>query len=418
MPYRLITPPAKKPQTSPKPQAKKSWGVFFSILIILAAGVLVVGTMSYFQAPPKLKPTALELSLPTEDNSLVRLSWPNYGQSAIGAPGYGVLATNGPQMPAPMASVSKVILALSVLAKKPLQPGQQGPTIKLADADVAIYNDYVAKNGSAVAIQAGEEISEYQALEALLLASAGNMADTLARWAFGSVDGYIAHANGYVKSIGLKQTILADASGLSPQTLSTSSDLVLLGIEALKHPVLAGIVSEQLATIPVAGTVYNTNWLLGRNGVVGIKTGSSDEAGGCFLVAANRNIEGQTIILVGAVMGAPNIGTAINASDALVTSAGSGFKTRKVIFAGQIVGQYRSSWGARADAVADKDFSLLLWSGSTPDTKVDLEALAAPKSKDSLAGSIVINAGGQTKSIPVVLDQDTPAPSTLWRILH
>jgi D-alanyl-D-alanine carboxypeptidase (penicillin-binding protein 5/6) len=44
-------------------------------------------------------------------------------------------------------------------------------------------------------VQLGEELSEYQALQALLLPSANNIAETLARWAFGSIDAYNAYAN-------------------------------------------------------------------------------------------------------------------------------------------------------------------------------------------------------------------------------
>jgi len=57
--------------------------------------------------------------------------------------------------------------------------------------------------------------------------------------------------------------------------------------EAMRLPVFASIVATSSATLPVAGTVHNTDTLLGRNGFVGVKTGS-DKAG---LLAAESIVD-------------------------------------------------------------------------------------------------------------------------------
>jgi len=125
----------------------------------------------------------------------VKLEWPNQGSAAIGAQGFGLLSSHGSQQPKPTASIAKLITVLSVLDKKPLHKGEQGPTITLTGKDVELFNHYFAIGGSYVKVEAGEKISQYQALEAVLLPSANNMADTLAVWAFGSMDTYHAYAN-------------------------------------------------------------------------------------------------------------------------------------------------------------------------------------------------------------------------------
>jgi D-alanyl-D-alanine carboxypeptidase (penicillin-binding protein 5/6) len=73
----------------------------------------------------------------------------------------------------------------------------------------------------------------------------------------------------------------------------------------MRLPVFASIVATPSATLPVAGTVRNTNTLLGHNGFVGVKTGSDDAAGGCFAFQAIRWIGGKRRTITGVVLGQP-----------------------------------------------------------------------------------------------------------------
>ncbi len=196
--------------------------------------LFIVGFWLYRRPLPVLHAQLVNSKVNT--GSALQLPWPAYGQSAFGAVGYGVLATNNTETPVPIASIAKTITALAILQKKPLQIiGQQTaptlPLITLTDTDVQFYRDYLAKDGSVVPVTSGEQISEYQALQAILIPSANNIAETTARWAFGSIDEYVAYANQFVKTLGMSHTHVADASGFSPQTTSTAEDLVLLGQE-------------------------------------------------------------------------------------------------------------------------------------------------------------------------------------------
>jgi serine-type D-Ala-D-Ala carboxypeptidase (penicillin-binding protein 5/6) len=69
--------------------------------------------------------------------------------------------------------------------------------------------------------------------------------------------------------------------------------------------VFASLVATQSATLPVSGTVHNTNALLGHNGFVGVKTGSTAAAGGCFAFRAIRWIDGKRTTITGVVLGQP-----------------------------------------------------------------------------------------------------------------
>ena len=61
--------------------------------------------------------------------------------------------------------------------------------------------------------------------------------------------------------------------------VSTPTDLLKLGMVAMQNAVFAEIVAMGQASLPVAGTVYNVNRLLGTDGILGIKTGSGFDAG-------------------------------------------------------------------------------------------------------------------------------------------
>src|SRR4029450_2256055 len=99
-------------------------------------------------------------------------------------------------------SVAKVMTAYLVLRDHPLGLGQDGPTITLTDADVADTHRRRRQRESVVSIAAGEELTELQALQALLLPSANNIGAVLARWDAGLEDRFVARMNGTARSRG------------------------------------------------------------------------------------------------------------------------------------------------------------------------------------------------------------------------
>jgi serine-type D-Ala-D-Ala carboxypeptidase (penicillin-binding protein 5/6) len=235
--------------------------------------------------------------------------WPAYGQAALQIGQTQVQA--GPnQHAAPIASVAKVMTAYLVLRDHSLRPGQYGPAITLTDADVADTDRRRGQHESIVSIAAGEQLTERQALQALLLPSANNIAAVLARWDAGSEDRFVARMNATARSLGMTHTRYTDPSGYDDATVSTAADQVRLVDRAMRLPVFASIVATPSATLPVAGTVHNTNTLLGRNGFVGVKTGSTAAAGGCFAFRAIRRIDGKRTTITGVVLGQPGLAAA------------------------------------------------------------------------------------------------------------
>lgn len=104
----------------------------------------------------------------TQIGTAPALAWPNYGQSAIGTIDGGIIGTSGQQSSVPMASITKIITALTVLESKPLNAGQTGPTITFTPEDAARYNQYFVADGSIAKAEAGMQITEYQLLQGML----------------------------------------------------------------------------------------------------------------------------------------------------------------------------------------------------------------------------------------------------------
>ena len=236
---------------------------------------------------------------------LAAVSWPGDGASAAGISGVGEVYGPGATRPAPIASVAKVMTAYVILHDHPLTADGSGPDITVQPAEAAAYPSQVRDGDSLVPVTAGEVLTERQALEALLLPSADNIAWILARWDAGSQAAFTARMNAAARQLGMTDTDYTDPSGLAPSTVSTAADQVRLGRAAMRVPALAAIAAQPAADVPVAGLVRNYNTLLGQDGITGLKTGSTQAAGGCVLLAAWHQAGARRTLIVAATFGQP-----------------------------------------------------------------------------------------------------------------
>jgi D-alanyl-D-alanine carboxypeptidase (penicillin-binding protein 5/6) len=298
--------------------------VFFAGMLVVVAAIAALGYRSLASSSSTV---ASPIDVLRSDHraalseAVPSTVWPADGQAAFAQTGQSQVHAGPNQHAAAIASVAKVMTAFIVLRDHPLRPGQDGPTITLTDADVSDTDRRRRQHESVVSIAAGEQLTELQALQALLLPSANNIAAVLARWDAGSTDRFVARMNATARSLGLSHTRYTDPSGYDDATVSTAADQVRIVDRAMRLPVFASIVATPSATLPVAGTVHNTNTLLGHNGFVGVKTGSDDAAGGCFAFRAIRWIDGKRTTITGVVLGQPGhnqIAAGLAAADAMV----------------------------------------------------------------------------------------------------
>lgn len=294
--------------------------------------------------------------------------------------------------------------ALVVLQDHPLPPGEDGPAITMTAADVAAYEAGARAGRSELRVTVGETLTEREALEALLVGSANNIADALARWDAGSVPAFVDRMNARAGTEGLAHTHYADPSGVDAGNVSTALDQLQLARVVLRAPILAAIVARPQVTLPVAGTVSNYNSLVGRDGVVGVKTGSTDAAGGCWVVAAQRPIAGATRLVIGVVLGqrGPDLlQAAFAAGQRLLDAASASVVTATVLPAGSSVGQVVGPGGPRMPVVTGAPVAAPGW----PGLPLRFELRPVPIGHRLAAGSVVgrlhVFVGEQEVVVPV-----------------
>lgn len=387
----------------------------------LAAVVRVAGPS------PPLRPV---MALPRVPSSpRVRLPLPGRGQASVAIAGVGPMAGSAVQPAIPIASVAKVMTALVLLRDHPLRGpagsrASGGPGLILTAADAAAQQREAAAGDSTLVVRAGERIDELQLLEALLVPSADNAAEILARWDAGSLPAFVARMNATARQLGLGHTHYADASGLDPDTRSTAVDQVRLAEVALRNPVFAAIVDRPWVQLPLAGRVFNYNRLLGQDGVVGVKTGWTPIAGGALVFAARDRAGGSRVEVVGAVLGARGgapLAQAESTAARLLAVALRQVRRRRPIAVGERLGALVVPWGRPVPLLAGGSVHLVGWMG------LPVRVLAVmpdrwrprlPLPRGARVGAVVVRAGAQRERLPVILGRALAPPGWGWRLIH
>ena len=390
--------------------------------------VLALGIYIYFALNitfPVIHPK-YDASLKILNTGTANFNWPAHANAAISFNDLGIYQTHGSTAPEAMASTAKLVTALTVLQKYPLKLNEQGPTITITPSDVAIYNFYRTNQGSFVPVVAGEKLTEYQMLEAMLLPSANNIADSLAIWAYGSLGNYFVAANNFALKADLKSTHLAgDASGYSPSSVTSPENLIQLGQLALKNPVLAQIVNlKNVSNFPVVGALKNVDLLLGKDNIVGIKTGNNNVDNGIFLSASDIEINKQPLTIYTSIMGETSLWNALSDSQNLIQSVQSSFNkpvAENSFNKGAVQGNYYLNWNnQRVEAVLQKSLDFKLLDGTKTTYKVSLNPISFKSTKNEMVGSLTVKNSllNETQKINLVLGSTPQKPPLWWLLLH
>jgi serine-type D-Ala-D-Ala carboxypeptidase (penicillin-binding protein 5/6) len=390
-------------------------GRIFLVIVALIAALLA---WNYLRPVPVV---AASSGLPVQTiipGTAPTLPWPGVGTAAVGVSGLGAIATSGDAQPAPAASVAKVMTALVVLTDKPLTAGAAGPSITMTGQDVQAYETDLAQQQSVVRVQAGEQLSELQLLEGMLIPSGNNIAETLARWDAGSIPTFVDKMNKRAVTLGLAKSKFADPAGASAATVSTPSDLMSLGMVAMQLPAFVQVVKLPQVQLPVAGAVYNVNAVLGKDGIVGIKTGSGFNAGANFLFAASVTVNSRVITIYGCVMGQPTLAIAFSAARALIAAMQPALVVKQILARQQAVGAYDTPWGDHSDVLSVYDVTLVEWPGMVLRQRLDGKTLSIDKpiGPGASAGSLHITLGDYVLDVPLVTGSGLYPAGKVWRI--
>jgi D-alanyl-D-alanine carboxypeptidase (penicillin-binding protein 5/6) len=339
---------------------------------------------------------------------------PSSGQTSIAIAGVGVLGESPNQKSQPIASLVKMMTAYVILKNHPLNPGEPGPEVEFQPQHVQNYLIRGANAESVVPVKAGTKMTERDLLRGLLLASGNNLADVLAEWHSGSVEAFVAEMNAEAQALGMTNTTYSDAAGLLATSRSTAHDQVVLAGAAMGIPTFATIVRETQASLPGAGIVYNTNSQLGQNGIIGVKTGWTEEAGACFVFAAEHQVGDRTVTIVGATMGSDTLAEAFARTKDMIAVAAGNVSLVTVAADGTTWAKLETPWGSTADAVLVGNADLLLLPGMEVVTEFDLTASDIVEGQE--VGMATFTAGEQVIELPLRATASIADPSLQWRL--
>lgn len=388
----------------------------------ITAGVLfsasgVYATAALLAPLPAIEGQALErltVATPVETVAL-----PGYGASAVGPldEPSAIYAGTDLDTVRPIASITKVVTALVVLEQAPLAAGEQGPTITLDAAAGALDEEYRAINGSVAPAEAGLALTQRQLIDLMLVWSANNYADTLATWAFGSVDAYVAAANDWVARQGIEGLQIADATGFSPQSAATPRALLELARLAIANPAVAESVAQQRIDVPGVGAFENRNTALGLDGITGLKTGTTIEAGACLLFSGRAEIGGETVDVVGVVLDAEVHAQAAADARGLLLSVIDDYRSVDLAAPGEVVARWSAPWGEKAELRTAEAAATVVWGDAVSQSFVPTPTLRAGRSAPE-APSMVVQLGDEQVRVPLEWSGAIEGPDLQWRLLR
>ena len=191
----------------------------------------------------------------------------------------------------PMASTTKIMTTLLTIESGDL------------DTEFMVDNQAIHVEGSSMGLQENDIVTKRALCYGMLLPSGNDAANASAVAVAGSIPAFAELMNRRAEEIGMTRTCFVTPSGLEGTGHGASAyDMALLAREALQNETFREICSQASATVkfgnpPYQRTLYNSNKLLRMyDGVIGVKTGFTDEAGRCLVSACER--DGITLICV------------------------------------------------------------------------------------------------------------------------
>jgi len=393
-------------------------GVLLPFVGVLAV-IVAYGATTALWPLNAVQPVASAVKFQSAAAPVAAAAWPATGSAAVGVEGIGTIASAEQQVP--MASITKLVTVLASLDKLPLKPGEQGPSFAFTQADSDDYLSYLRQDQSALDVPVDGSLTQYQLYEGILLGSANNYADRLAREVWGTDENYAAAANQWLSQHDLGDISVVTPSGFDFGNVATPRALVQLGQIAEKNPVIAGIVKQKSVELPGAGVVKNTNGLIDDAGIIGIKTGTigdGDDTRYNLLSAKDVSDSDTVVRIYVAALGQDSDQGRVDASRALYAGIEAALKDQpQTVDKGTTLGTVDTAWGETTQVVAAEDGRVVLWNGAsaTATTKFSLgdEWKAGEK-----AGTLSLKGPLDSASVPLELRTALHGPSFWWRLTH
>lgn len=303
------------------------------------------------------------------------------------------------------ASVTKIMSILLIM--EAIDNGK----ISLNDMVTASENA-VSKGGSQIWLEVGEQMSVNDLLKAVIIASANDACTLLGEYIAGSDSGFVDMMNKRAKELGLENTHFENCTGLDDSVTnhySCAYDLAVIACEVMKHDLVKDYSTIWLDYLRNGKTeLNNTNKLINKyNGITGLKTGTTSNAGFCLCATATRD----GLSLVSVVLGADTSEDRFNLSVNLLDYGFANYQINKIKFEEKKIKAVKIKNGVVKSvkpAFPDGD-SVLVKKGTdnfTYDYRVK-EKVEAPVKAGDILGEIVVKCGEkELASVPLTAEKD------------
>lgn len=304
-----------------------------------------------------------------------------------------VLYENNSHEKLSIASITKIMTLL--IAAEEISSGN------LSFEDTAVCSDYAGSmDGSVIWLEAGEEMSVGDLIKSMVIASANDACVMLAEHIEGSEAAFVERMNKRAKELGMNNTSFKNCVGYDdPQHCSTAADVAKMAAELRKYDYYDGFLMTRLDSVRT-GTkretqLLNTNKLINSySGITGLKTGTTDNAGYCLCITAEKG----GMELIGVVLGCESDEKRFSEAEALMDYGFGGFERIRISPDTSELLEIPVSGGVKK--TVDTRFSgtgeIILQKGSSSLLKYSYsraESVAAPVEKGQLLGYVNVTSG-------------------------
>ena len=308
----------------------------------------------------------------------------------------------------PMASMTKIMSMLLIMEN--IEEGNLTYEDK-----VLISKNASSMGGSQVFLQAGEEYMVNDLLKCIAISSANDAVVAMAEKISGSVDAFVNLMNTRAKELGLKNTNFTNPHGLDDENhYSSAYDMAVIARELLKHEDILKYTSiyEDYLTKPDGSQVWlvNTNRLVRfYDGVDGLKTGYTTEAGYCLTATAKKS----DLRLISVVMASSSAEERSSDTSTLLTYGFNSFKNNIIYSKGKSLGKVKVEKGKieEIDVYLKEDATEILSVTEKPSDysfNIKVDKIISPVKAGTVVGTaeIIDNNGNIVKEVEILVKED------------
>ncbi len=312
--------------------------------------------------------------------------------------------------PASMTKIMTMLLIMESLEKN---------EYSLEDK-VNISTNAASMGGSQVFLEAGSELKVKELLKAIAIASANDAAVAMAEYTAGSTESFVNLMNEKAASLGCTNTTFKNVHGLDTEGhLTSAKDMSIMARELLKHEEILTFSSiyEEFLNKPDGSSTWmvNTNKLIKYyNGLDGLKTGFTKNAGYCLTATAKRN----NMRLISVVMNEPTTEKRSSDTIKLLNYGFANYKIKVVMPKDQDLGSIEIKNGKK-ETVGIKLTEDATNLESISDNKkygfnINVDKIKAPIKVGDIIGKLEITIDGSVKKeIPITVKEDVKK-ANIW----